>query len=323
MNLRNRTKKLLLSGGMLTMVLFLSGCIRIDQEGNPAGGISQFLFDYLVIPTQQFIEILADLFGSYGLAIIAITIIVRLLILPLSVKQQRSTMEQQVKMEAIKPATEEIQAELKAATDPQEKQELNQELMEVYREHNVSMLGGLSGCLPLLIQLPIFTAMYQAINMSESIRNATWLGIQLGQRSIGLAVITGIIYYIQTRVMQAGMPEEQRKQSGTMMLMNPVMILMFSISGPAGLTLYWFAGGLVAIAQSLITNLYYKPKMEKELKEKHGRTKVVERKKRPRKTVTPAQSGVVNPAPTAKERRKNQSPFEQKGGRNAGKQQRR
>lgn len=317
-------KRWLLSGGMLTIVLFLSGCMRVDQEGNPTGGFSQFLYDYLVIPTQQFIEILADFFGSYGLAIIAITIIVRIIILPLSIKQQRSTMEQQVKMEAIKPATQEIQEEMKQTDDPHEKQELQQELMEVYRENNVSMLGGLSGCLPLLIQMPVFTAMFQAIRMSESIASATWLGIQLGDRSIILAVVTGLLYYVQSRVMMMGMPEEQRNQSKTMMLMNPVMILMFSITGPAGLTLYWFAGGIVAIIQSLVTNLYYKPKLEKELKEKHGDVQVVERKKRPRKQTKHVQQERpgASPAPSARERRRNQSPFEQKGRRNAGKQQR-
>lgn len=318
-------KKWLLSGGMLSLVLFLSGCMRVDQAGNPTGGFSQFMYDYLVLPTQQFIEILADIFGSYGLAIIVITIIVRILILPLSIKQQRSTMEQQVKMQAIKPATDEIQAEMKETEDPQEKAELQQELMEVYRENNVSMLGGLSGCLPLLIQMPVFTAMFQAIRMSESIASATWLGIQLGERSIILAIVTGVLYYVQSKVMLMGMPEEQQKQSKTMMLMNPVMILMFSITGPAGLTLYWFAGGFVAIAQSLVTNLYYKPKLEKELKEKHGDVEVVERKKGKRKTTTTHVEQTrkdVTPAPSARDRRKNQSPFENKGGRNAGKQNR-
>ncbi|MER2064521.1 MAG: membrane protein insertase YidC, partial [Alkalibacterium sp.] len=285
--------------------------MRIDPEtGNPAGGMSQFLYDYLVIPTQQFIEILADFTGSYGLAIIAITVIVRILILPLSIKQQRSTLEQQAKMSTVKPVTDEIQAEMKETDDPKLKQELQAEMMEIYRENNVNMLGGLSGCLPLLIQLPVFTAMFQAIRMSDTIQSASWLGINLGERSILLAVLTGLVYLVQTKVMQAGMPEETRKQSSTMMLMNPVMILMFSITGPAGLTLYWFAGGFVAIAQSLITNLYYKPKLEKEMEKKHGGKPVVKRKKRKRKTVQATESGAqskqLNPAPSAKDRRRNQ-----------------
>lgn len=325
--MKNRTKRWLLSGGMLSLVLFLSGCMRIDPEtGTPSGGFSQFLFDYLVLPTQQFIEILADFTGSYGLAIIAITIIVRILILPLSIKQQRSTLEQQAKMATVKPVTDEIQAEMKETEDAQEKQALQAEMMEIYKENNVNMLGGLSGCLPLLIQLPVFTAMFQAIRMSESIQSASWLGINLGERSIFLAILTGIVYFIQTKVMQAGMPEETRKQSSTMMLMNPVMILMFSITGPAGLTLYWFAGGFVAIGQSLITNLYYKPKLEKEMEKKHGGKPVIKRKKPKRKTVeateTDSKSKKLNPAPSAKDRRRNQSPFEQKDKRNSGKQQR-
>ncbi|WP_177188590.1 membrane protein insertase YidC [Alkalibacterium subtropicum] len=300
--------------------------MRVDEAGDPTGGFSQFLFDYLVLPTQQFIEILADFTGSYGLAIIAITFIVRILILPLSIKQQRTTMEQQAKMSTVKPVTDEIQAEMKETDDPKVKQELQAEMMEIYRENNVNMLGGLSGCLPLLIQLPVFTAMFQAIRMSESIQSATWLGINLGDPSILLAVFTGILYFVQTKVMQAGMPEETRKQSGAMMYMSPVMILMFSITGPAGLTLYWFAGGFVAIGQSLITNLYYKPKLEKEMEKKHGGKPVIKRKKRKRKTVqateTETEANQLNPAPSAKDRRRNRSPFEQKERRNSGKQQR-
>jgi YidC/Oxa1 family membrane protein insertase len=139
-------------------------------------------------------------------------------------------------------------------------------------------------------------------------------------------VLTGVLYFIQTKVMQAGMPEETRKQTGAMMYMSPVMILIFSITGPAGLTLYWFAGGFVAIGQSLITNLYYKPKLEKEMEKKHGGKPVIKRKKRKRKTVqateTDTESKQLNPAPSAKNRRRNQSPFEQKDRRNTGKQKR-
>ncbi|WP_232226887.1 membrane protein insertase YidC [Marinilactibacillus sp. 15R] len=318
--MKTRTKKWILSGGMLSLMLFMAGCIRIDDSGKPAGSISQFLYDYLVLPTQQFIELLHGIFGSYGLAIIAITIIVRILILPLSIRQQRATMEQQVKMSVIKPAADEIQAELKSVTDPKEKQELNAELMSLYRENNVNMLGGL-GCLPLLIQMPVFTAMFQAIRMSESIQNASFLGIGLGERSILLALATGAVYYIQSRVMLLGMPEDQRKQSNTMMLMNPIMLLFISFSSPAGLTLYWLVGGFVAIAQSVITTFYYKPKVQAELKEKHGEVQVVERKRKPRKEAEKVVDNSQN-ASSSNRNKKNASPFESKNKRNQGKQKR-
>lgn len=321
--MKNRAKKWILSIGMLSLVVFMSGCIRIDQStGEPAGAISQFLFDYLVLPTQQFIELLYNLLGSYGLAIIAITIIVRILILPLSIKQQRTTLEQQVKMSVVKPAADEIQAEMKESTDPKQKQELQAELMELYRENNVNMLGGVAGCLPLLIQMPVFTAMFQAIRMSESIQNATFLGIELGTQSILLALITGAIYYAQTRVMLLGMPEEQRKQSNTMMLMNPIMLLVISFTSPAGLTLYWLVGGFVAIAQSAITTFYYKPKIQAELKEKHGEVQVVARKPRARKTAEKVEpsTGITSSNNASSRNRKSSSPFESKNRRNEGKQ---
>ncbi|MFJ1626886.1 membrane protein insertase YidC [Marinilactibacillus psychrotolerans] len=319
--MKTRTKKWILSGGMLSLMLFMAGCIRIDESGNPAGSISQFLYDYLVLPTQQFIEFLNGIFGSYGLAIIAITIIVRILILPLSIRQQRATMEQQVKMSVVKPAADEIQAEMKEATDPKQKQELQAELMSLYRENNVNMLGSLGGCLPLLIQMPVFTAMFQAIRMSESIQNASFLGIGLGERSILLALATGAVYYLQSRVMLLGMPEDQRKQSNTMMLMSPIMLLFISFSSPAGLTLYWLVGGFVAIAQSAITTFYYKPKVQAELKEKHGEVQVVERKRKPRKEA----EKVVNSDQTtsaSNRNKRNASPFESKSKRNEGKQKR-
>lgn len=312
--MKKRHKKVLLSGLLMSLMIFLSGCMQYDQQGNPEG----FIYEYLVIPTQQFIVWLAELFGgNYGLAIIAITIIVRLIILPLSLNQQKKSTIQQAKMSTVKPVTDEIQAEIKATDSQEEQQELQAELMEIYRENNINLMGGL-GCLPLLIQLPIFTALFQAINLSEEIASATFLGISLGDSSILLAILAGGVYYLQSLVMMKGMPEEQRKQSRMMTLMSPLMILFFSLSGPAGLSLYWLAGGIIAVIQTYITNRYVKPRIEAEVKEKQGPKKIErKRKKKPATTIS-------TPSSTKKTNR-SQSPFDTKSGqgRNAGKQQRR
>lgn len=80
-------KKLFLSGALLSVVVFLSGCMAHDSDGNPSG----LIYEFLVVPTQQIIIQLANLFnGSYGLAIIAITLIVRLIILPLNLNQSKN-----------------------------------------------------------------------------------------------------------------------------------------------------------------------------------------------------------------------------------------
>lgn len=319
-------KRWLLSGGMLSFVIFLSGCIRLDEAGEPMGPFSELMNNWLVIPTQQLLEWLGEFTGSYGFAIILLTIIVRVIILPMGLKQQHSMMESQMKMAAIKPVTDEIQEEMKETNDPQEKQELQAELMEVYRENDISMFAQLSGCLPMLIQMPVFLAMFFAVQHSDAIANATWLGISLGERSILLAVLTGVVHYFHGKFMHSGMSgadSDQKQPGGGMMtLMMPLMLFWFSFVSNAGLALYWLVGGIVQVGQSLLTNLYYKPKIEAELQDKHGEQKVVQRKRPSRRKKAQNASEGPTPAPSARDRKRNNSPFENKGRRNEGKQQR-
>src|SRR5699024_7240945 len=116
-------------------------------DRNPTG----FIYEYLVVPTGKAIVWLAEsLGGNYGLAIIVITIIVRIIILPLNFSQMRKSMIQQEKMKYIKPDLDDIQRRQKEATNQEEKAEISQEMMALYKDNNISMTGGI-GCLPLLI----------------------------------------------------------------------------------------------------------------------------------------------------------------------------
>ncbi|MER2110829.1 MAG: membrane protein insertase YidC [Desemzia incerta] len=304
-----KNKKLQLTGTLMGLMLFLSGCMSYDTNGNPTGVI----YEYLVVPLQQLIIRLADLFGgNYGLAIIAITIIVRIIILPMNLSQSKKAMVQQEKMALVKPEMDEIQAALKNAETNEEKAAIQQEMMEFYKANDINMLGGI-GCLPLLIQLPVFTAMYQAINLSNEIASSTFLGINLGEPYILFAIVAGVIYLGQAYVSMMGMSPEQKKQSRTMMFMSPIMITMISFSSPAGLALYWIAGGIFAVIQSLVTNMIFKPRLKAQLEE--------EFKNKPKVEVTKRR-------PTTKEPINNQSTTQlsygnRNGqGRNAGKQQR-
>lgn len=304
-------KKLMLSAQLTAILLFLSGCgMRYDEGGNPTG----FIYDYLVVPTGRMIVWLAELFGgNYGLAIIAITIIVRVVIMPLNFSQIKKSMVQQEKMRYIKPELEDIQRRQQEASTPEEKAGVSQEMMELYRENNISMTGGV-GCLPILIQMPIFTAMYQAVNLTPEIANSTFLGINLGERSILLAVLAGVAYMAQGYVSMLGMPEETKRQMKSMMLLNPVMILMFSWSSPAGLALYWLAGGIFAVGQTLIQNRLIKPRVQAEVAE--------ELKNRPMKKAKKAKPATPSAKPVKTLTASQQNAGNTKG-RNAGKQQRR
>ncbi|WP_319470900.1 membrane protein insertase YidC [uncultured Trichococcus sp.] len=306
-------KKLLLSAEMLSLLVVLTGCMQYDENKNPTG----FIYDYLVVPTGNLIVMLAELLnGNYGLAIIAITIIVRLAIMPLNFTQIKKTMVQQEKMKYIKPELEDIQFRQKNAATPEEKAAVSQEMMALYKENNISMTGGV-GCLPILIQMPIFTAMYQAVNLTPEISASTFLGINLGVSSPLLAILAGLAYVIQGYVSTIGMPQETKSQMKSMMLMNPIMILMFSWSSPAGLALYWLAGGIFAAAQTALQNHMIKPKIQKQVEE--------EMKDRPiKKNVKMAKPASSPSAPTqaAKALSADNQKTESKKGRNAGKQPR-
>ncbi|MEY8292626.1 membrane protein insertase YidC [Carnobacteriaceae bacterium 52-44] len=314
--LNTKIKKYMLTGTLLSAVLFLSGCMRFDQEtGAPQGFLSEIVYDFLIIPLDQFLNFLGEFLGNYGLAIIVFTLLFRLILLPLTLRQQKGTIESQIKMSAIQPVTQEIQAELKATDDPQEQQALNMELMEIYRENDVNIGGQLSaGCLPLLLQMPIFVAMFQVLRRSNEIANASFMGMELGERSIILAVITGAIYLLQSRMMIKNMPEEQQATAGTTMYITPVMMFMFAVSGPAGIGLYWLVSGVFTIGQQLFNQLYYKPRIEANIREKLGPVKKIERKRRVRRDVTPTDEADSIIA-SNEDRNRNRN-------RNAGKQQR-
>ncbi|OUL09724.1 OxaA precursor [Sedimentibacter sp. SX930] len=294
----------------MSLLVVLTGCMQYDENKNPTG----FIYDYLVVPTGKLIVMLAEMLnGNYGLAIIAITIIVRLAIMPLNFSQIKKTMVQQEKMKYIKPELEDIQFRQKNAQTPEEKAAVSQEMMALYKDNNISMTGGV-GCLPILIQMPIFTAMYQAVNLTPEISASTFLGINLGVSSPLLAILAGVAYVIQGYVSTIGMPQETKSQMKSMMLMNPIMILMFSWSSPAGLALYWLAGGIFAAAQTALQNHMIKPKIQKLVEE--------EMKDRPvKKNVKMAKpSSSSAPAQAVKALSATNQQTDGKKGRNAGKQ---
>ncbi|MCT3573791.1 membrane protein insertase YidC [Levilactobacillus brevis] len=293
------SKKVTVTTALAAMALFLSGCVQ-TKNGKPYG----FVYDYLAVPGQHVMDWLAHIFGgSYGWAIIILTVIVRMVLLPIMVRQMRSATVQQEKISMIRPQMTALQKQQKAAKTPEEQQAASQAMMALYRNNGISMTGGI-GCLPLLIQMPIFAALYAAIRYSPELSNTVFLGIPLGKSSWILALLSFLSYLLQGYLSMLGMPEDQKKQMRMTLLLSPVMILFFTMSSPAGLGLYFFVGGLFACLQTLIIN-FYRPRIRREIKEKM--------KDQPAPVVAP----VVKPTATTPK------PVSQKNhNRNAGKQQR-
>lgn len=242
--------------------IVLSACS--SQNSNHPG----FFQHYFVDTFSSIIKSVANVFhGNYGLAIIIVTLIIRLCLMPLMLKQYKNQMAMKEKMDALKPEMDAIQKKMKAEKDPKKKQELQAEMMSLYQKHGVNPLN--IGCLPIIIQMPILTAFYYAIRSSKDIAQHKFLWFSLGHPDIILTIIAGLIYYFQFRVSQSTMPKQQQEQMKLMGLLSPLMIVMFSFSAPAALPLYWAVGGTFLTIQTMISQkLYYKASVDVPAKSK-------------------------------------------------------
>ena len=300
-----KNKKLLtIAAIMASAMLFLSGCVQHTASGKPYG----FVYDNLAVPTQHVLVWLSQILGnSLGWAIIVITFIVRLVLMPIMIKQSKNATVQQEKIAHIKPLMEDITKRQKEATSDAERMAVNQEMMQLYRDNNISMTGGI-GCLPLLIQMPIFAALYAAIQYSPELSRSYFYGINLGQRSFTLVALSFVVYALQGWLSTLGVPEAQRAQMRQMMIISPLMITFMTYISPAGLGLYFFVGGIFACIQTLIIN-YMRPRIRKEVLAELKKNPV----KQPKKVVTEAKETTIESSPTSATSKKK---------RNAGKQNR-
>ena len=302
-------KNWLLGSGLVAVLFTLSGCVRMNSDGTP--DTTGIIYRTLVKPLSHVLTYLADNIGlGYGLAIILLTIIVRLIILPLGINQSRKSMIQSEKMQYLKPQVEAAQAKAKAAQTREEQMQAQMEMQQVYKENNVSMFGGI-GCLPLLIQMPIFTALFYTMRYTEGMVGATFGPIALDERNLILVAIAGLSYVAQGYISMIGIPEEQKKTMRSMLIVSPLMIVFVSFSAPAGVTLYWVVGGIFSCIQSFITNVIMKPRIKAQVTE--------EMKKNPPKTVVTPLKDVTPTEDTKSVAPRNTNNGQ---GRNAGKQKR-
>lgn len=187
---------------------------------------------------------------NYGLAIVLLTVIIKVVLYPLNYRQMHSM----VAMQRLQPKIKEIQQKYKK--DPQK---LQQKMMELYKEQGVNPL---SGCLPLLIQLPILIALYRALlNLFQTpgVEHLDFLWIaNLGQRGIHrpvdilLPLLAGVTTYWQMRLTPQASGQEQMQR--VMSLTMPAFIAYITITLPAGLGLYWVVFNLLTIAQQYVMN---------------------------------------------------------------------
>lgn len=187
----------------------------------------------------QFIELLLKsvdkVVGNFGLSIIIVTIIIKILLLPLTIKQDKSMKA----MKKLQPQLDEIKK--KYSND---KQMLNIKTMELYKENKVNPAGG---CLPLLIQLPILFALFGVLRGGIVPADSTFLWLKLVEPDpfYILPILNGLISFVQQKLMGTS----DNPQMKNMMYMFPLMMIFISYKMPAGLQIYWLTSSLAAIIQ--------------------------------------------------------------------------
>lgn len=198
------------------------------------------IFGFISKPLLKLLVFMHDVFSNWGLALIAMTIIVRLLLLPFNVMSFRSAQS----MQKIKPKMDKIREQYK--NDPMR---MNKETMALMKENNANPV---SGCLPMLLQIPIFFALWKMISTSVEIYQQPFFGwitdLSSHDHFFVLPILMGITMFLQQKMTPTTMDPMQAKILNFM----PIIFTLFMLSLPSGLTLYNFVSSLFGVIQQYI-----------------------------------------------------------------------
>jgi YidC/Oxa1 family membrane protein insertase len=232
--------------------------LRIIKNINPqwAGVVNYGFFDFISQLLLRLLEFFYGLVHNWGLAIIILSLAIYFLLYPLTIKQMRSMKE----MQALQPRIEELRKMYK--DNPQK---LHKETLELYREHKVNPFGG---CLPLLLQMPVFFALYQGLIRSIALKGASFLWIKdlsepdrlfllptrlpvLNNEINILPILMAVIMFIQQKASLKTTSGEHAEQQKMMLIVMPVLFGLIFYHMPAGLVLYWFMNSLLTMINQL------------------------------------------------------------------------
>jgi len=219
-------------------------------------------------------------FGNYGLAIILLVLVVRIILHPLTKKGQISMANMQKNMAKLQPKIAKLKE--KYAND---KQALSAETMKLYKEHGNPMTGML-GCLPMMLQMPIWIALFSGLNTSVNLRNAGLLPFWLTDLAVPdqlitwsnsiplignsfnlLPILLCVAMFLQTKTNPsmsggAATTPEQAKQQKMMKYMMPIMMLFFFYNTPSGLTLYIMASTTIGVIEQMVIRKHIRERDE-------------------------------------------------------------
>ncbi len=218
----------------------------VSKEIKSAGIITVGNINFLSKGIRWFIELLYTLVHSYALAIILLTLLLKLITEPLTRMQFKSTVD----MQKLQPQIAKLKAKYPKKEDAQT---LNQETMKLYKDNNVSLF---SGCLPLLVQWPVFLALFTAINNYSPFNGSSflwWPALSMASSALPLAtrfimpIFVGLTTYIQS--VTSFIPGQDRSQTAFLTYFMPLLMGYWAYGFSIALALYWSLFSLFSAAQ--------------------------------------------------------------------------
>ncbi|MDD5373450.1 MAG: membrane protein insertase YidC [Sulfurimonas sp.] len=204
-------------------------------------------FTFASKPLFQLLSWLHGIFGNWGWSIIALTLIIRVILYPLTYKGMISMQ----KMKDIAPQVKALQAKYKG--DPQR---TNSAVMDLYKKHGANPLGG---CLPMLLQIPVFFAIYRVLLNAVELQGSSWMlwvdDLSRMDSTFILPILMGASMYYQQRLTPSNFTDPLQEKVFKYL---PVIFTFFFVTFPSGLVLYWFVNNLFSIGQQFIVNQQFK-----------------------------------------------------------------
>lgn len=256
----------------MSLTILLAAC-----SNKPITSHSTGIWDhYIIYNCSQFIIWLSKHFGGYGMGIIIFTIIIRIILLPLMFYQTKTMM----KTQELAPKLKAIQKKY-SSRDRESMQRMQMETQKLYKEAGVNPWASM---LPLLVQLPVMWALYQAIWRTSALRNGTFLWLQLGHPDpyYIMPILAALFTFISSWLSMASMPEKN-SMTTTMTWFMPIMVFFMALGFSSAITLYWVVTNAFQVVQTLIIQNPFKIRREREEKqqaEKAKRRKIEKAKRR-------------------------------------------
>lgn len=256
-----KSKRIIMLVLLFGIVFVLSGCTSGSMSMEPITAESEGIWDGLILYNLSRVIIwISELMGgNYGLGIIIFTLLIRVLLIPVTRYQMKSTQ----KMSDLAPQMQELKEKYNTE-DKKQVEEYNEAVAQLYEENDANPYAS---CLPLLVQTPILIALYQTISRTPIISSSDFLWVNLGQPDpyYILPLLAALLAFANSKLTMMNSPSQPG--TGAMVYAMPLMIFFISFRLASALSLYFVVSNAAMVAQTLLLNNPFKRRKEMEAKE--------------------------------------------------------